>query len=338
MKIPNKFNRLGISVNEALPPLTFKARQAGSTVTLNATGSPIVSGLQYRTSKNGEWSAYTAGTTLTLTNTGDLVQFQNTANALSTSNSSYVKYTTTGNLACYGDMMSMLNYSNSVPNYGFYYLFNGCEALTMLPDMTAQAIGQNSFYLTFNGCKFATNFPKMNFTSVNYRSFYFAFSWCKKISSIPDFPNIPLAQDCYRGMFDNCVGITKMPILKSSNAARDCYMTMFRNTGITELNESDMEFTNYYSGGNAVCGEMFMNCASLQKASLALTSFQPYRNQMFKGCSKLNEIHVKFTTWSNSGGWVNGVSSSGTFYKPSALPETYGTNYIPTGWTVVNID
>ena len=113
----------------------------------------------------------------------------------------------------------------------------------------------------------------MNFTSVNYRSFYFAFSWCKKISSIPDFPNIPLAQDCYRGMFDNCVGITKMPILKSSNAARDCYMTMFRNTGITELNESDMEFTNYYSGGNAVCGEMFMNCASLQKASLALTSF-----------------------------------------------------------------
>jgi hypothetical protein len=63
--------------------------------------------------------------------------------------------------------------------------------------------------------------------------------------------------------------------------------------------------------------------------------------QVFKGCAKLSTIKVHFTQWVDADAisqWVSGVSSTGTFYKPSALPEEYGTSRIPTGWSVVNID
>jgi hypothetical protein len=61
---------------------------------------------------------------------------------------------------------------------------------------------------------------------------------------------------------------------------------------------------------------------------------------MFSRCTNLKKIKVHFTTYRDNAlkDWVNDVSSSGTFYKPSALPKEFGINRIPTGWNVVNID
>ena len=61
---------------------------------------------------------------------------------------------------------------------------------------------------------------------------------------------------------------------------------------------------------------------------------------MLYGCSSLSKIEVNFTSWGNiataTQTWVSGVAASGTFIKPAALPEEYGPNRIPSGWTVVN--
>jgi hypothetical protein len=60
---------------------------------------------------------------------------------------------------------------------------------------------------------------------------------------------------------------------------------------------------------------------------------------MLGGCSSLNLIEVDFTSWEGfdtSNGWVSGVAPKGVFIKPAALPEEFGDNRIPTGWTVVN--
>lgn len=59
---------------------------------------------------------------------------------------------------------------------------------------------------------------------------------------------------------------------------------------------------------------------------------------MFYGCTNLSNINVSFSAWDPSNAttnWVRNVASSGTFTCPTALPETKGVNYIPTGWTVV---
>lgn len=33
--------------------------------------------------------------------------------------------------------------------------------------------------------------------------------------------------------------------------------------------------------------------------------------------------------------WLDGVSPTGTFVCPSALPIQYGVNYIPEGWDII---
>jgi len=82
----------------------------------------------------------------------------------------------------------------------------------------------------------------------------------------------------------------------------------------------------------------FGSCTSLTSApALPATTLAAYCYQyMFLGCTKLSSIEVSFTSWSQTTNWVTNVASSGTFTKPTALAEEYGTNRIPTGWTVVN--
>jgi hypothetical protein len=61
---------------------------------------------------------------------------------------------------------------------------------------------------------------------------------------------------------------------------------------------------------------------------------------MFYNCSKLNYIKAMFTTTpssSDTGNWVYGVASSGTFVKnKNATWNVTGVDGIPSGWTVVN--
>lgn len=107
---------------------------------------------------------------------------------------------------------------------------------------------------------------------------------------------------------------------------------------ITSLRRFDLAQTTlsghcYYS--------MFKGCTGLTSApELPATTLATacYRS-MFQDCTHLALIKVHFTAWgTQTNTWVGNVPSTGTFYKPSALPEEFSTDRIPTGWTVVNID
>ena len=86
---------------------------------------------------------------------------------------------------------------------------------------------------------------------------------------------------------------------------------------------------------------MFQDCTGLTSApELPATTLANHcYHSMFQDCTGLALIKVHFTAWgSQTSSWVSNVASAGTFYKPTALPEEYGTSKIPTGWAVVNID
>lgn len=127
-----------------------------------------------------------------------------------------------------------------------------------------------------------------------------------------DLIQTTLANYCYSLMFSECTGLTSAPELPATTLASNCYGSMFKGcTGLTsapELPATTLAVRCYYS--------------------------------MFLDCSNLSVVKVHFTNvWSTyTGRWLDGVSANGTFYKPSALAESYGTGKIPTGWTVVNID
>ena len=311
MKIPNKFNRLGISVNEALPPLTFKALSAGSTIALNGNGNVDLSEIFIR--RTNSWYSYSPGTTLTL-NEGESVQFWNKKTALSFSSSDYAKFTMTGTINASGNTMSLLNYKSEASYRCFSMLFQNCTALTTAPKLPATTLGTSCYYNMFAGCKFMTQGPSI-------------------------LPATTLESSCYYQMFDNCNRMVNAPVISATTLASSCCYHMFYYCTALQTASALPATTlekNCYQG-------MFMNCTALQTAP-ELPNITSSGNDamaaMFQYCSKLNNIKVGFTSWSNvkTLSWVYSVSSSGTFYKPSALPQEYGESKIPSGWTVVNID
>ena len=126
-----------------------------------------------------------------------------------------------------------------------------------------------------------------------------------------DLAQTTLAVNCYRSMFHGCTGLTSAPELPATTLATNCYNSMFNGcTGLTSAPE-------------------------LPATTLAAGCY----TNMFSGCTKLSLIKVHFTVWgSQTSKWVSNVAPTGTFYKPSALPDEFSTDRIPTGWTVVNID
>lgn len=84
---------------------------------------------------------------------------------------------------------------------------------------------------------------------------------------------------------------------------------------------------------------MFKNCSKLARApelpatTLASTCY----SNMFNGCSSLKNVTclaIGEIGTSNTGSWLNGVSSTGTFTKADGATWTSGTSGIPSNWTV----
>ena len=148
-------------------------------------------------------------------------------------------------------------------------------------------------------------------TTLATNCYTFMFSGCTGLTSAPELPATTLASRCYASMFKGCTGLTSAPELPATTLANSCYFSMFN--GCTGL----------------------MSAPELPATTLA--SYCYY--YMFGNCAKLSLIRVHFTAWgAQTSDWVSNVSPTGTFYKPTALTEEYGTSKIPTGWTVVNID
>lgn len=109
-------------------------------------------------------------------------------------------------------------------------------------------------------------------------------------------------------------------------------------SGMTSLVSAE----NLIIPDNYTCESMFSGCTSLTTAPVlsASTLTENRYKDMFKGCSKLNYIKCLATDISASGcteGWLDGVSSSGTFVKASSMNSwPSGASGIPSGWTVTN--
>ena len=147
---------------------------------------------------------------------------------------------------------------------------------------------------------------------LNWRSdvpayaFYSLFRNCP-IYSPPELPATGLAPYCYSYLFWQTKFQTP-PELPAVEPAEGCYFGTFGGSSITSC---------------------VINLTSLDLYSV---------RWMFRSVWSLRSIEVAFANWGEdpAPGWVYGVYTSGTFKKPTALPEEYGDNRIPTGWTVVD--
>ena len=192
----------------------------------------------------------------------------------------------------------------------YYYMFNGCTALTTAPVLPATTLAQSCYGSMFDGCTALTTTPVLPATTLAVQCYYFMFRDCTSLTTAPELPVTTLADYCYQYMFYGCTSLTTAPVLPATTLAIQCYSNMFK--GCTSLTTAPV----------------------LPATTLANNCY----SNMFQGCSSLNYIKAMFTTEPNStytSNWVSGVASTGTFVKNSAATwNVTGTNGVPSGWTV----
>ena len=307
--IPSSFITMGLPQKI---PLTFRAEQANSTVTLNAVGSPTVSGLKYRTPSTGGWQTYTLGTTITMAAVGDTVQFWNSANTLSTYGPNYVNFSMTGTISAHGNVMSLLNFSSAVPPYGFYKLFNECSSLISAPELPAKTLGEKSYIYMFYSCTGLVHAPCL--------------------------PATDLSNTCYQQMFMNCSALRDAPKISATRLAWGSCYYMFSGchslVHVDDLRATALDTESYRA--------MFSSCTSLvsgPKIYINSVNAEKGLHGMFASCQNLTYLEVCFTNWNNANSqvWLNNVPASGTFRCPSGLTiPSRDENGVPSGWTIVN--
>ena len=323
--------------------LCFTAEADNSSVQLTAVGSaPVVTLVKSFDGVN--WEAYAVGEVIDLPGSGDFVYLAAGDGGNETFGSSsavYHKFVINGLAAASGDITSLRRFDleqTTIATYCYISMFDGCTGLTGAPELPATTLATNCYRYMFSGCTGLTSAPELPATTLANGCYQHMFDGCTGLTSAPELPATTLAIGCYQYMFSGCTGLTNAPELPATTLSNGCYNHMFSGcTGLTSALE--LPATTLAPGCYRY---MFIGCTGLTSApelpatTLASNCYQ----YMFSGCTNLSLIKVSLTAWggSQTTSWVSGVSPTGTFYKPSSLPEEYGENKIPTGWTVVNID
>ena len=312
----NNLMRMWLEQNRRKPPfLCLTALQPGSRFRIRTVGSGTPS-VSFAVSEDGDnWTDYSLNDYITL-GLGEKCYIKGDNATLGAAYSSYTQFQMTGMLAASGNIMSLLDSTCRSRSFSSAYavkgLFNGCISLVTAPELPATGLTDNCYDNTLRNTG---------------------------ITEAPELPATTLAPYCYSYMLGN-TPIRKMPRLPATYVPNYAYQYMLYQCESLDDATAGISATNVGTRGML---HMFDGCTSLATApQLSVTEFTTGAclMEMFSGCASLSRIQVSNTSWGRAtdttfNDWVSGVAASGTFVCPSALPEEYGVNRIPTGWTRV---
>ena len=178
------------------PYVTFKANGEQKFM-MNAANNYTITGLQYSVN-NGKWQDVVKGKGVTFGGThGDLrLRGTNTnGTAINASQNSNITFTNrTVNVACTGDIRTLLNWEKyktvDTKNAKFCYLFDGCSELTSAPELPATTLAEDCYHGMF--------------------------WYCTNLESAPELPATTLMKDCYNLMFGYCEKLSTVTMLAPS--------------------------------------------------------------------------------------------------------------------------
>lgn len=353
-------------------PLTFKAKKDDTCVIqLNKVGSPSAINLQYKIN-NEPWTKYKIGDYIALRK-NDVVSFSGNNDHFSHGVSyngefevDYYQFAMSGQFESYGNVMSLMNWGNSVDSFGFYGLFSGCTELETAPLVPATELSNHCYRAMFADCSDLRTAPQLPATTLAEGCYQQMFQGCRKLKDTPNLPATTAAQACYMDMFSGCTTLTGVPSSLPDSVSDYSFLGMFADcrslSTVPQLPAIELGIRSYqgmFAGCNKLSAgpsvlpattlaegcyqSMFANCYSLTNSPvISASTLYSYRQccyEMFNYCWSLSSITVCFTQWGHpdTHNWVLGVASAGVFTKPSALTEHYGHDYIPNGWTVVDL-
>lgn len=198
-------------------------------VVTNEYGSYTFPNLEYSVN-NREWASVVAGTEITFGGAyGDLrLRGTNNTNGTSSpyvnSNNSFehsnIQFSTKNEVACKGDIRTLLDYENyktvNTNKARFYKLFADCKQLISAPELPATTLADNCYSAMFSGCSSLISAPKLPATTLAANCYCDMFNGCTNLTSAPELPATTLAANSYSHMFEDCTKLSTVTMLAPS--------------------------------------------------------------------------------------------------------------------------
>lgn len=330
-----------------IPYVTFKAEQA-QTFKMTVKGSYEISSLQYSVN-NGVWNDVVADEVVEFGGDKDLrLRGKNNQNGTAGNNLNYsqISFGNDVNVACTGDIRTLLDYENyeNVATWSakFCSLFNGCTQLTAAPELPAEILAVYCYANMFRGCTSLEKAPDLPAMTLAPNCYQWMFYGCKKLNEAPKLEATSLEKACYNGMFYGCTSLTTAPDLPATKLAISCYTSMFNKcsnleTGPKELPATELKENCY--------NNMFGSCTSLNTVPELPVSklVKGCYSSMFFGCNNLSSVTMLATsdqiTKDNLINWLGGAGKDVTTGRTLILKDQAAydvlktaTTLLPTNW------
>lgn len=294
-----------------LQPFTVVAKSLNASMQL-ATDSPSeYTNVFYKRYLENDWKLLAPNVVITL-DLDDPVQIMSTVEKFNTS-SYHASFRFEGAVELRGNIMSLINWSTTLPEYVFHHLFSEAGTIDasnlVLPAETLSA----GCYQSMFAMSALTKAPQIRATAAGTRSMAMMFYYCTSLATPPVLNITELTgRENMMQMFLNS-GITVCPNLPAQVLTPSCYAAICKNTKITAFTLPDL----IPAKG---CLDGAFHRAPVENATVHFTQWwEP-------------GIEAEFF-----GDWIS-FYRYGNFYKPATLPLERGFNRIPNEWTVYNIE
>ena len=254
--------------------------------------------LYYARNTDPTYTKYTLEDEITLAK-DEYVSFWNQDVELSKEKNNYVHFVITGQVKLMGDIKSFFNYSEVMPMYGCYGLFENCDVIDVEDlNLSYDEVAWRGYSMMFANTKF-TGGLKLPATILNPGSYYGILSGNTNLVDPPELPATSVPNYCYSYMFAGCTALSSSPELPAMNLAIQSYDHMFNNAGIVvspvlpATTTTETCYRNMFEGCTALSA-----IPELPATTVGLRSYW----EMFKGCTGLTEVNnISATTISTQG-------------------------------------
>ncbi len=244
--------------------------------------------MQYSTD-GSTWATWT-GALITAPN--GMLYLRGSGNTCARTEGTNYRFVLTGErIRCYGNIMSLLDYTTvstggmpTMSEAAFSFLFHANKTLVSSPLFPATSLKESCYSNMFSGCSALLEPPELPATTLAEYCYESMFYGCTSLAYAPALPATVMANSCYKKMFYK-TNIRFAPALPATMLATSCYQSMFE--GCKNLRKPPALPATVLT--NRCYYDMFADCTSLKglpvmaptKLADSCCAF------MFSGCSAL---------------------------------------------------
>ena len=187
--------------NPETEDLTLECLSEEGSVIFDYVGTVVLYDVEYKVN-DGEYETYTLGDEIALTE-GDKVSFrvEDEIERLSLDILNFYNFGLTGTFRASGDVTSLIGRSETIGEFCFCKLFEGCDGLLSLPLLPTEVMANGCYY------QFAKD--------------------CHDLVEPAVLPSMHLAVNCYYGFYDGCTSLLRASDLPALELEYACYSDMY---------------------------------------------------------------------------------------------------------------